>query len=280
MTPPEERTEREVAAARSCRDRPGRYIGQFRPEFSRLHEDPDLLWVAPLPVRYVICVVGRRLAGRSTVLSWLADKRGFETHSLAALVRREAERCGRPPGGRANLQDLGDELRADFGSAVLGQRMFRLLRRRHLQHEPPVHHGARIAISGFKHPAELEVFLSFERVRVVLLDARQDIRFKRARQTGMAAELAEAGHDPADLSLKAFQDCIDMRDRDGRSFFEWAPGSAQAVDRVMSRAYRERRDHPALVKIITNNGEDDQELYSDLADYADELDVTFRTPAV
>jgi hypothetical protein len=73
-----------------------RYAGQFRPEYSRLHCDPDLLWITPIGVRYIVGIVGLRGAGKTTVASYLAEKRGFDSYGLSRIVRDEAGHRGLP----------------------------------------------------------------------------------------------------------------------------------------------------------------------------------------
>jgi AAA domain len=172
-------------AAIADEDEVGRYDGQFRPEFSRLHEDKDLLWVTPLAVRYVVGVVGYRSAGKSTVLSYLADKRNFDVYTLSTLVREAAEERGLRTNDRDTLQRLGDELRAEhrepgakagqYGDGAYFARL--LLRRLHGRYH--THHfrpdtAPRIAISGFKHPDELKALSNMRNFTVFLVDARDE----------------------------------------------------------------------------------------------------------
>lgn len=177
MTPPR------ATASTGSDGETGRYDGQFRPEFSRLHEDDDLLWISPLAVRYVVGIVGYRSAGKSTVLSYLADKRNFDVYTLSTLVREAAEDAGLRTTDRATLQWLGDELRAQhripaanpghYGDGAFFARL--LLRRLHNRYHT-FHFRAdsapRIAISGFKHPDELRALSHMRNFTVFCIDAR------------------------------------------------------------------------------------------------------------
>ncbi len=251
-----------------------RYDGQFRPVFSKLHEDRDLLWVTPLPVRYTIAVVGYRCSGKSTVLSYLSDKKGFEVYSLSSLVREIAEARGLPLGQRDILQRLGDELRAQeptpgekpgttYGDGGLFARM--LLRRIHARyHRHTVHKpiAPRLAISGFKHPDELRVFDHLSNFRIFNIeagagDAESSLatRAQRAYETGILArelnslglrELAtqyqppRRGSDvhplPEEDICSTFEQYLDQPDRDSSARTEWIGSQAQAVDRVLEQA--------------------------------------------
>lgn len=255
---------------------PSRYDGQFRPEFSRLHRDPDLLWATPIGVRYILGVVGLRGAGKSTVLSYLAEKRGFETYSLSMVVRKEADRRGLPL-RRDLLQDLGDEIRADaapsfrdpaFGGGYFGRAVLQRIHERHHAHTRAPHEDVRIAVSGFKHPDEVRVFAPLRRFRALLVDCSDNVRARRARQTGLLPrELNELGiegfprppqRDPGESDEQwqsreaeyiremddLFFEHLDARDRDGAAHSPWASGHAQAADRVVADA-RAALDHEA-----------------------------------
>src|SRR4051794_22456679 len=90
--------------------RRGRYLGQFRPEYSRLHQDHDLFWVVPFRVRYILAVLGRRYAGTSSVLTYLGEKRNFETYTLTNTLRELALSRGIPLEPRSSLQDFGNQV--------------------------------------------------------------------------------------------------------------------------------------------------------------------------
>lgn len=252
----------------------GRYDGQFRPAFSRLHEDRDLLWVTPIGVRYVVGVVGYRCAGKSAVLSYLADKHNFDVYTLSALVREAAERRGLPTDKREILQRLGDELRAQqrkpgtsgYGDGAYLARL--LLRRIHLRyhtHRARPGPGQRVAISGFKHPEELEALSSLRNFTVFLVDADGssddvangtglDARARRAYRTGilsrelmglpdlveLAEELRPPGGEASEETLAkgraAFSEHLDRPDRETTTGLDWIKPFGQSVNGVMALA--------------------------------------------
>jgi hypothetical protein len=212
-----------------------RYKHQFPPAFSRLYEDRDLAWVVPLHVDYIIGVLGQRFAGKSAALNYLSEKRGFKVYSLASIVRARADDVGMLP-TRPNLQDLGDDIRfeaADAGRlARLELRQIRLDQLERRLSAPPI----RIAVGGFKHPAELEAFQRLGRFRPMRILAPERVRYRRAKRTGMLGrELAEISPG-LKVSPGGFRRWIDRRDRKGTADRPWAAEYEQAVDEVLLRA--------------------------------------------
>jgi len=92
------------------RRRHGRYEGQLKPAGSRLDEDRDLAWVAPMSVSFIIGVVGERFAGKSTVVDILVAGRHLRLYRLGAYLFEEAQRRGQEP-NRMIMAALGKELR-------------------------------------------------------------------------------------------------------------------------------------------------------------------------
>jgi hypothetical protein len=195
---------------------PGRYSGQIRPKFSQLHEDRDLLWITPLPVRYFVAIVGYRTSGKSLVATYLSDKKGFELFSLSSIVRDRAERRGQALGNRSELQALGDELRAqaflgvedgepEFGDGGYFARLLLRRIRSHYHSHRAAQLAPRIALAGFKHPDELAVVAQLKEFAVLLVEPRDqgqpedaeaelEVRAMHAWRTGgLASELEALG---------------------------------------------------------------------------------------
>lgn len=283
----------------------GRYDGQYQPEFSRLYRDPDLLWVTPFPVRYIVGVIGARCAGKSTVLSYLSDKKGFEVYSMSALVRQEAEHQGLPVEGRSTLQSLGDELRAGHrppgtGTAAYGdggylaRKMLRHVHHRFHRHGFSSASPPRIAVSGFKHPAELKVFLGLSQFQILWLDAGFSDRAARAQRTELLSreireeglrDLADAIQPSGDIREDLFRDHLDARDQDGSTHHRWAGEYAQAVSRLLSLAdENDRRERSQgvsdgeLTLSKLSNGIDVKlkDLYAEVDRVVKRLDLRFR----
>jgi len=209
--------------------------GHFRPQFSRLHEDRDLFWVVPFPVRYMVGVIGLRFAGKSAVLSHLNEKHGFRVYNLSSALREIAAQREVPLEPRARLQELGDELRAENGDAgYLARVTLRRIRADLLGHSPaPV--PARIAIGGFKHPAEIDVFTHLRSFQLMYVKADERFRFDQAERSGvLQTELSAFPGQPA-ATIESFRRHIDRRDR---HFDEspWTAGYGQQVDGVIELA--------------------------------------------
>ncbi|HEX2097260.1 MAG TPA: hypothetical protein VHF50_07830 [Solirubrobacterales bacterium] len=245
-----------------------RYKHQFPPAFSRLYADKDLSWVVPLRVDYIVGVIGFRFAGKSVALNYLSEKKGFRIYSLASAVRARADESGIPP-TRPNLQDLGDDMRAETedGSrlARLALRQIRLDQLEHNVVTPPV----RIAVGGFKHPQELEAFERLTRFRAIRLHAPLPLRYERARRSGLLRrELSEISPTRTP-SMKSFRGLIDGRDRHGAPGRSWASGYEQAVDAVMATATAPVDIRNAPVRRPTRSDADKDE---DLISFYEQID--------
>ncbi len=228
-------------------DRSARYRGQFRPEYSRIHEDRDLFWVVPFPVRYMVGVIGLRFAGKSTVLSHLAEKHGFVVYNLSGVLRELAAVRGVPLEPRAKLQDLGDEVRAERrDGGYLARLALRRIRADFLTHRPLARPAPRIVVGGFKHPEEVEVFEKTARFQILAVDATDDTRFGRAEGSGLLKSELAAFPGPPEPTIDNFRRYIDARDRRGRDH-PWTAGYGQAVDEVMAKA-------PESDAHVTNDG--------------------------
>jgi dephospho-CoA kinase len=211
-----------------------RYIGQFRPEYSRLHRDRDLLWVVPFGVRYVTAITGERFAGKSVVLNYLTEKKGFRVYSLANELRRIAVRRGLPLDPRGVLQDLGDEIRAENNDPAYLARL--TLRRIHRDHQSTQRLSSprRVAVAGFKRPEEIDVFEKLGNFRQLNIYAPLPVRFKRANRSGLLArELSHLRPRPL-LTEETFERYIDQRDLSGHDNL-WTEGFGQNVSDVVAR---------------------------------------------
>jgi hypothetical protein len=243
-----------------------RYNEQFRPEFSRLHQDRDLRWVVPFSVRYVVAVSGERFAGKSAALAFLSEKKGFELYSLATILREEAVRLGIPLEPRARLQDLGDELRAHFRDpAYLARMTLRRIHRDHLAQRGTIEPLRRVAVGGFKRPEEIKLFESLGRFRHLRIEAEIKNRIKFAKRSGIALYELQQIDRTLKLNKKNFVDHIDGRDREGDENL-WRTGYGQAVATLMEIPDAEP---------VPNN-DDLAELHRRLDEKIKQLDHSFR----
>lgn len=174
-----------------------RYTGQFRPGFSRLHQDRDLYWVVPFRVPLILGLIGRRFAGVSTTVRYLQERHGFDAYLLSTELRRVAEERGVPVAHRRYLQDLGDEVRAEHQDAgVLARYVLRRIRADRIS-APSQRFPRNVVVAGLKHPEELEVFRSVKTFRAVEIRADDDdeaypVRYSRVCLTGVLREEYEA----------------------------------------------------------------------------------------
>jgi hypothetical protein len=221
----------------------------------------------------MVGVTGLRFAGKSTVLSYLNEKHGFPVYSLASTLRELAERRGIPLTSRKRLQDFGDELRAgrqDGGTLARGT--LHRIRADHLARRTTRPVLPRIAVGGFKHEAEItDVFAALPRFRLLVIDADDEVRFNRAKDTGLLARELEHVAGPGEPDYASFDAHLDTRDRCGTDYSDWTAGYGQSVDRVMKAPKADK-------KTIVNNGGDLHALFSEIDAWIAELDALYRSP--
>jgi hypothetical protein len=178
-----------------------RYLGQFRPEFSKLHQDRDLYWAIPFSAPAVLAVVGKRFAGVDMVIEHLRSRHGFLEYTLGDELRRIAEERGVPILHRRYLQDLGDQIRAETEDAgYLARRVLRRVRADFLG-KPPWSLPRSVVIGGLKTRAELKVISAIDNFECLQIEtADDDVRFSRAVEHGVLAEEFEADRERRELS--------------------------------------------------------------------------------
>lgn len=170
-----------------------RYLGQFRPEFSKLYLDRDLYWAIPFSAPVVLAVVGKRFAGVGTAIEYLRTRHGFSAYALGGELRAIAEERGVPVEYRRYLQDLGDEVRTETGDAgYLARRVLRRIRADYLQ-RPAWGLPRGIVIAGLKTSRELEVISAMRNFRCLEIRVEDDdLRFERVLERGVLEEEYEA----------------------------------------------------------------------------------------
>lgn len=241
-----------------------RYLQQFEPKLSQLGNDGDLWWVVPFSVRYIVGVAGCRFAGTSTALSYLGEKLGFKVYSLSNELRDIARHQGVPLNSRKRLQDLGDELRAERDDpGYLARLTLQRIRADQLRWPES---RARIAVGGFKHPKEVEIFKQLQGFHLLRLDVGQKVRHERAKDSGMW----EVEQEGSRRSLKLFQSDIDQRDRDGRNFHSWTGQYGQWVDGVMQSEVTGKK--------LRSGNFSRGKLFQELVNWVAELDEEHQNP--
>ncbi len=166
-----------------------RYIGQFRPEYSKVHRDRDLMWVVPFRVPLVLAVVGSRFSGVTTALNYLSERHSFDVYTLGGEVRREALERGISLHARRNLQLLGDRLRHESGDpAILARRVMRRIRSNRID-SPAMPLVPSVAIGGLKHVEELRQLQLIDTLHVAVIHCgdteERCVRFDRIVSSGL-----------------------------------------------------------------------------------------------
>lgn len=117
----------------------------------------------------IIGVTGPLCAGSDTFGEILSKEKGFVWLAYSDVLRNEARKRGIEI-TRKNLQDLGDEMRREFGLGVLSLKLIEEMEK-----------GKDYVIGNIRNPGEVEVLRKHfgENFVLVRIDAPQEIRFER-----------------------------------------------------------------------------------------------------
>jgi len=158
----------------------------------------------------VIGLTGSNGAGKTVAADFL-QARGFAFYSLSDEIRAELQRQGRPA-DRENLIQMGNQLRRDFGPAVLAERV-------KVKLEPE----RNSVVDSVRNPAEVAALRLLPDFHMLAIDAPVEIRYARARHRADArapASLAEftgqeerelSSADPAAQQLRACSDLAEVK---------------------------------------------------------------------
>lgn len=132
------------------------------------------LSAADTPKPFVIGVAGLPGSGKDTLHTLLAD-RGFKAYVYSDLLRVELAKRGVENPTRSQMQNLGDELRAEQGGQVLSNMLIDKIVADKVQ---------RALVIGMRHPAEVQVFRESNDIDFVLvaLEVSAQVRFKRMQE--------------------------------------------------------------------------------------------------
>lgn len=119
----------------------------------------------------IIGLTGANGSGKTAAADHLR-KKGFEFHSLSDEIREELARLQLEP-NRENLIEQGNRLRAEFGPAVLAERIKRKLR-------PDRHY----VIDSVRSPYEVDSLRETGAFRLLHIDAPRALRFERVCARG------------------------------------------------------------------------------------------------
>lgn len=119
----------------------------------------------------IIGLTGTNGAGKTVAADYLQSK-GFAFHSLSDEIREELARQNREA-TREQLIDMGNRLRAEYGPAVLAERIKAKLRLE-----------GNYVIDSIRNPYEVRALRSTGNFQLLHLDAPLDLRYERVRQRG------------------------------------------------------------------------------------------------
>ena len=119
----------------------------------------------------VIGLTGTNGAGKTAAADYLKS-RGFRFHSLSDEIRRELESRNRA-GSRENLIEMGNSLRAEYGPAVLAERV-----------KAKLSPDQNYVVDSIRNPYEVESLRTRGDFQLLHVDAPVAIRYERVRQRG------------------------------------------------------------------------------------------------
>ena len=119
----------------------------------------------------IIGLTGANGAGKTVTAEYLRTK-GFEYHSLSDEIRNELAAAGREA-TRENLIEMGNQLRAEYGPAVLADRIRARLRP-----------DRNYVIDSIRNPYEVKFLQADKEFHLLHLDGPIDLRYERVRQRG------------------------------------------------------------------------------------------------
>ncbi len=114
----------------------------------------------------ILGLTGTNASGKTTIVNYLISK-GFDHYSLSDIIRDELARLGRTP-SRENLIQMGNQLRAEKGPAVLAEMIKSKLS------------GRDTVIDSIRNVFEVRSLKQLPDFFLVAVDAPEIIRFERA----------------------------------------------------------------------------------------------------
>lgn len=119
-------------------------------------------------MKIFIGVVGQIASGKGRLVDCLIKEHGFTSFSLSSVVHDELRKQGITDFTRKTLQDIGDELRKKYGSAVLAKRAIEATRNK-----------KKIVIEGIRNPAEVEYLKKLPDFTLVAIKSIRKLRYNR-----------------------------------------------------------------------------------------------------
>jgi dephospho-CoA kinase len=127
--------------------------------------------------KLVIGITGTIASGKDVVARILKDK-NFQVISLGEVIREELKSKGLET-NRKNQQDLGNELRKEFGGQVLAERALKKFQS----------YDAPLVINGIRNLDEITYLKENSEFKLIGVDAPIDIRWMRVQARNRDADL-------------------------------------------------------------------------------------------
>ena len=120
----------------------------------------------------IIGIVGQIASGKGILVKYLTEKLGFIPFSLSLVVHDELKKRGIKQFTRQALQDIGDNLRLQYGDDVLARRTIKKIKNEKLKMKNYV-------IEGIRNPAEVEFLKKLPSFILIGVKAKREFRFQR-----------------------------------------------------------------------------------------------------
>lgn len=144
------------------------------PEFSRLHLDPELDFLARRNSPILISLTGPSKSGKTIAAKYLVTEYGFRYESLITPMRVLARRLGSDKPTWEKLGDLAVTLRSREENDILAVRA--------LNRISSFRNSNRFVFDGVLHPDEVKTMLSLQRSYLIGISASAEFRVKHARE--------------------------------------------------------------------------------------------------
>ena len=119
----------------------------------------------------IIGVVGQIAAGKGILVNYLTEKLDFSSYSLSSIVHAELNKKGIKKYTRQMLQEVGNDLRREYGDEVLARRILEVIKGQKVD--------KKIVVEGIRNPAEIKFLKKNPNFILIGVKANRELRFKR-----------------------------------------------------------------------------------------------------
>jgi len=123
----------------------------------------------------IIGVVGQIASGKGILVNYLTSHFNFISFSLSTIVHDELKKKGVKKFTRQTLQDVGDDLRREYGNEVLADRIIKAINGQKM---------GNVVIEGIRNPGEIEFLKKNKNFILIGVKATRELRFKRLLSRG------------------------------------------------------------------------------------------------